>query len=119
MTPERAKYLAKCSERERYIRMKLSTARLYLKWHKKSISNGGIRVTKPTAKYEKFELMAYRHELNRLKGMDRVVVIGDDEPFVNTLTGAEYWTCKCGAGIYVTDNYCSNCGKRILWEKVK
>ena len=69
--------------------------------------------------HKKQLLMTLRHELARLKGMDRVVVVGDDEPFVNTLTGAEYWTCKCGTGIYVTDNYCSNCGERILWWKVE
>ena len=70
-------------------------------------------------RFHKDRINCYRHELARLKGMDRVVVIGDDEPFVNTLTCAEYWTCKCGAGIYGSDRYCSNCGKRILWEKVK
>ena len=118
MTPERYKYLSKCSDRELKIRNLIGSSKYYLKACKDDLNHfPGWGFLKAKVKQEKINLIALRNELNRLKGMDKVVVVGDDEPFVNTLTGAEYWTCKCGTGIYVTDNYCSNCGKRILWRR--
>ena len=120
MTPERKAYLAKCNAKECRLRDLIQSGKSAVKRLK-----GYLRTSTDYPKTIQFivlrslktELSAYRHELARLKGMDRVVVIGDDEPFVNTLTGAEHWTCKCGTGIYVTDNYCSNCGKRVLWRR--
>lgn len=123
MTPKRKAYLNKCSQEEIWLRLKIreSKDRLFAaKIYRNPESNFcSMREGKKRVRFAKFMLKTYQNALARLKGMDRVVVVGDDEPFANTLTGAEYWICKCGTGIYVTDNYCSNCGKRILWEKVK
>ena len=121
MTPKRKAYLAKCSNREIWLRSEIRNIEIDIHWQKYRLSNANEEWIATGARCELWHkkqlLMTLRHELARLKGMDRVVVVGDDEPFVNTLTGAEYWTCKCGTGIYVTDNYCSNCGKRILWRR--
>ena len=82
---------------------------------------------KSLLKMWKFELAAYRHELNRIKGMDRVVVPKDVQKFLYAVHdfGTGYGigfigVCKCGAELNNVDcKYCPNCGKRILWEKVK
>lgn len=118
MTPEREDYRNKCSNRESLLRAFITDEENNIRRFKNSLNNLQGMFSRSIdlimIRHSKVRLNAYRHELQRIKGMERVVVIGDDEPSVNTLTGAEYWTCKCGTGIYETDNCCSGCGRRVL-----
>ena len=67
-------------------------------------------------RFGKVRLAAYRHELNRLKGMDRVVVPSD--AYTREYLGNG--VCVCGYELHKKrHNYCPRCGRRVLWEKVK
>ena len=76
----------------------------------------------------KYHLNAYRHELSRVKGMNKVVVprvmFSVDEIKGQRRTGKKnyYAMCKCGNDNLYSGNgerYCPWCGKLLLWEKVK
>ena len=119
MTPEREKYLAKCSKKELAIRCKISEAKSNLAYYKdfltRNIDDWGLMVCKQSVDKYKMELTAYRHELQRIKGMDRVAV-----PKV-LVTGdyLEGFCWNCGGVVSEHDHeYCPCCGRLILWEKV-
>ena len=129
MTPERKAYLMKCSGKEDFIRAKISYYKQQLKSLKMTKLTIGcmLRHLRGQIKRTKWHLNAYRHELARLKGMDKVAM-----PFHSYHRGFEdghlveyeIWTCpKCdvlvGGDCLETYNFCPDCGRRILWEKVK
>jgi hypothetical protein len=133
MTPERKAYFAKCSKREKELREITRKHIVALKFHK-SVLTLDFCLTATEKKYRKeairvikYYLNAYRHEIQRLKGMDRVVVPSRRylrEVEDGILVEYEIQTCpNCnvlvGGDLCETLNYCPNCGRRILWEKVK
>lgn len=127
MTPKRKEYLAKCSEREKEIRMLIKYYKYELKKAKAVCSSYdlkkigrkpfGYRVHIGTVEQCKVIISALYHELARFKGMDRVVV-----PRAVTIppnTDLKQGDCICGREVYdALDNYCPNCGRKILWKKV-
>ena len=123
MTPEREKYIRSCNLKERIIRHLIRNSKEELKKNKAVCNSYNLKLIgrKPFGyklhivriKESKLMLNAYRHELARVKGMDRVVVpkpVGYKEL---------EWYCKCGEEVIDFDTYCSYCGRRLLWEKVK
>ena len=118
MTPERKKYLAKCSSKEKWIRANITYYKQQLtslKRAKPTIS-GMSRHLRGHIRHTKYNLNAYRHELDRLKGMDGVVV--PKRAYIGYY-GDKGGLCKCGKHITDKENFCFRCGRRILWEKVK
>ena len=114
MTPKRKKYLANCSEREKGLRCNINQAKINLAVLKLAATTQGmLPILKNAIKSTKCMLVVYRHELHRLKGMDRVVV-----PKVVSYKEFE-GVCKCGNDVTDFDFYCSECGRKILWEKVR
>ena len=133
MTPEREKYLAMCGDNEKVLRAVLNNQKQGVKSHKYILNNDSL-MSKAEKEYVldslsnyKRGVSFYRHELNHIKGMDRVVVPKDVQKFLYAVHdfGTGYGigfigVCKCGAELNNVDcKYCPNCGKRILWEKVK
>ena len=125
MTPKRKKYLANCSEREKELRLNINQAKINLAVFKMAvIKQGMLPILKNSIKSTKCRLVAYYHELHRLKGMNRVVVpkqrIVFASPTENFNVGDTLGRCKCGQ---VLDSalmkFCPNCGRKILWKKVK
>lgn len=118
MTPERKKYLVECSKREMFLRKKIADCKMLIKHLKyatyKKLGAPYFHDVLQCLRLTKYEYTAYRHELNRLKGMDRGVV---PEFYHST----DVYHCpKCTTAIwFASDKYCPNCGSRILWEKVK
>lgn len=122
MTPQREQYLAKCSDIEKLLRWKLKKAKQVLLVYKFGLNRepklypltqGQIQYDLKVIREIKISISSYRHELNRLKGWDRGVVpkpVGYKEL---------EWYCKCGEEVSDFDTYCSYCGKRLLWKKVK
>lgn len=134
MTPKREKYLNTCSQQEARIRG-------LLKYHKHKLKEAKAVCNAYNLQANDRKVFSYllatghilhhktivsnlRHELNRLKGMDRVVV--PVEPYKMIGDFGKDWEvdtlgeCTCGETISKhTHNYCPNCGRKILWEKVK
>lgn len=116
MTPERKAYWEKCSLKERTLRALINDEKCAIKVLKNNFKypeNYNFNVLLIMISQCKVRLSAYRHELARLKGMDRVAIpkpVGYKEL---------EWCCKCGEEVIDFDTYCSYCGKRLLWEKVK
>ena len=128
MTPERKAYLAKCSKREEWIREMIYHAEKDIVLCKAMLNPEyqipDLNSWKSRLKRCKFELMAYRRELNRIKGMERVVVPRQVMIFAssneNFNVGDMLGRCKCGQNLdSVLTKFCPNCRRRILWEKVK
>ena len=130
MTPEREKYLAGITSRERVIRHAIRMAALSLRetkeWWTKHKTNrpNKIRGYKKTVKRQKLTLMACKRELAKLKGMDRVVVPNRSQKYIYRI-GEEFKVskvgfCNCKANLTeVLHAYCPKCGRKILWKKVK
>ena len=131
MTPERKAYLAKCKWKERYIRDKIAQEKGYIKHNKQILNSVDLKGAYDCfafeidwlyheIKYRKYKLTVLRHELARLKGMDRLVVPIEFE-LDNGWFIYQSYQCRCGEnlGINQSVNYCPNCGRHILWEKVK
>lgn len=125
MTPEREKYIAKCSKWEKILRHWIEVAKSDIKRHKFFLNNAEA-VGEPKnllrlaeIRFYKDRINCYRHELQRIKGMDRVVV-----PYEVMRFGFEAniprvsYNCECFEPIDRKFKYCPQCGKRILWEKV-
>ena len=124
MTSERVAYLAKCSNRELWLRSEIRNIEIDICWQKQRISNANEEWIATGAKCELWHkkqlLMTLRHEVARLKGMDRVVEpyevmrfgFGANVPKVS-------YNCECFEPIDRKHKYCPNCGRRILWEKVR
>ena len=141
MTPSRKSYLAKCSKREKFLRVKIKEEKKIIRANKYAIQtlpripNLDLeQASKWVCNYKRniaealLMLSYYRHELNHFKGMDRAVVpkVKFSVPQIRERgrTGRKsyYATCKCGNDTLYSGNderYCPQCGRRILWEKVK
>lgn len=121
MTLERERYLAKCSKREKYLRRAIADSKVDIKTFKSDLKINRLfsRTTELILiRHNKIKLNAYRHELARIKGMDRVVVIKESQWLRGT--NCVLASCKCGDTIVVNEyNYCPTCGRKILWEKGK
>lgn len=114
MTPQREKYLAKCSKRELVLRHWIELQNVNIKAYKADFKKNPTKARR-LLQTMKYELVVYRHELARLKGMDRVVV--PRKAYIGAW-GDKGGLCKCGKHITDVHNYCPWCGRRILWEKV-
>ena len=124
MTPQRKAYLEKCNWKERYIRAKIAQEKGHIK-HNKQILNSAnldeaydcfsfeIDYLYHEIKYRKYKITVLRHELQRLKGMDRVVVP------IDTMYDKTEGFCTCGNDVNDFETYCSDCGRKLLWEKAK
>ena len=128
MTPEREDYLNKCSNRESLLRAFITDEENNIRRFKNSLNNlQGMfsrNIDLIMIRHSKVRLAAYRHELQRLKGMNNVVVPRNVtfEEYAHTRIGY----CRCGAVVIqggiierFYDICCRKCGRRILWEKVK
>lgn len=120
MTPEREAYLAKCRERETMLRRIIRHYKNSILSHKYALNKDETFTEKDRRyrltmlRYAKYHLTAYRHELARLKGMDRVVV-----PRGMGYYRQKGW-CVCDIDLERSKHtYCPNCGRLILWEKRK
>lgn len=120
MTPEREKYLAKCSDKENFIRANITYYKQQLRSLKMAkLTIIGDKYWRGHIRHTKCHLNAYRHELARLKGMDRVTY-----PCRIMLNNGDYivglWRCSsCSDGLCEGDNYCTGCGRKILWKRFK
>ena len=143
MTPERKEYLMEHTGREATIRDLIRGYKHELKKCKAVCSSYdlkrigrkplGYRIHIVQVNETKLIIQALRHELQRLKGMDRVVVPKQTKHEVLPKTTSRpaimskpYFVCKCGDTVgFMMGNewqkatYCTHCGRRILWEKVK
>ncbi len=118
MTPGREAYLAKCGKRERIVRRLLGVQKRALKQYKELLTYGYSDDADHC--YSQIALLktarqALRHELARLKGMDRVVV--PSEQYDRRFETYNWYCTKCDSEISVFENYCSTCGRKILWKK--
>lgn len=133
MNRKRMVYLAKCSKREKFLRSEINACKRSIKFAKQfwreSLAEVLMGIATPDEREAlirnrirdlKWQLSAYRHELARLKGMDKVVVPIPIKAGRETFPDQSY-ICKCLKYLgWVKDiNYCPKCGRRILWEKVK
>lgn len=120
MTPEREAYLSKCSNREIWLRSEIRNIEIDIHWQKYRLSNANEEWIATGAKcalwYKNQALMTLRHELQRLKGMDRVVV--PRRAILARWSGIWLGYCKCGSSVKSLETYCPNCGRRILWGEV-
>lgn len=121
MTPEREAYLTTIGAKERAVRHALKMAKFSLSetkewWIKNKFTKPSkINGYKKTVKRQKATVMALRHELQRIKGMDRVVV--PSEQYDRRFETYNWYCTKCDSEISVFENYCSECGRRILWRR--
>ena len=122
MTPQREAYLAKCSDKEKILRHRISGYLFEIQREKYILNTEGGLVdmdrykSKLRIKRYKYHLNAYRHELSKVKGMDKAVA--PRKAYIGAW-GDKGGLCKCGKHITDVYNYCPWCGKRLLWEKVK
>ena len=124
MTPEREKYFDKCKVRELWLRGLIKTHKEAIKKAKEQLnygvfdSDGQVAVCKSAMRVNKWLVASLRHELNHIKGMGRVVV--PKRIFIDNYCGisTKCTCCKCGRLIPHFENYCSDCGRKILWERV-
>lgn len=140
MTPERRKYFMKSSNKEREIRGLIRRCKKALSISKSECNAFNLTPAdkKPLEYLEKYIqlkdskilVQALRHELARLKGMDRVTrvekgLVTDDGDSYN-----EYYCENCGAMITSDKHFpksqiassircCQYCAHKFLWEKVK
>lgn len=120
MTPEREAYLAKCNAKERRLRDLIQSGKSAvkrLKGYLRTSTDYPRTIQLITLRSIITELLAFRHELARLKGMDRVVVPRNFRECNSSITGY-FATCKCGRDLS-WERSCPNCGRHILWGKVK
>ena len=127
MTPKRETYMASCSKREAWIRTKMFQAQSEISLCKAILNYrhkvDDISKWKTRLETWKIEFTAYRHELHRLKGMDRVVVPRDVNVWKKTDGYELYGECCCDDDFNIlfedTNKYCSCCGRRVLWEGIE
>ena len=124
MTPKREKYLAKCSKQELILRHWIKVGKGNINRYKfglnydKTFTDDDIKYCLSSIRFHKDRINCYRHELQRLKGVDRVVV--PREVTIPSNTDLRQGYCICGRDVYdALDSYCPTCGRKILWEKVK
>lgn len=122
MTPEREKYLAKCSKRELVLRHWIKVEKGNITRYKfglnydKTFTDDDIEYCLSSIRFHKDRINCYRHELQRIKGMDRVVV----PRFIEKHWAGDliFGRCACGDNVSSAEPYCMRCGRRFLWEKV-
>ena len=129
MTLERNAYLAKCSEWELEVRNWIKIQKQQLQLAKQGLRYGyDDEYYRHCLRKRKGYLMMYRHELNRLKGMNNVVVPRQvrmaaypaRHGFGFGYECVAIGLCACGAPLRDDEcKYCQRCGKRVLWGKVK
>lgn len=131
MTPKRKEYLMEHTGREATIRHLIRGYKHELKKCKAVCSSYdlkrigrkpfGYRIHIVQVNETKLIINALRNELQRLKGMDRVVVPQKTQKVIYRI-GEEFKLCKvgrCNCGADLTDVlhvYCPTCGGRILWR---
>ena len=105
MTSHREAYLAKCSEREKLLRWKLKEAKQVLRKYKFGLNRepklypltqGQIQYDLKVICETKIAISIYRHELNRIKGMNRVVV--PKRIFIDNYCGITTKCTRCNCG---------------------
>lgn len=126
MVPKRKAYLAKCSEREKWLRENIGHWQGLIQGNKWALNNDKqfteddkLYCLSHIRKY-KYQVSAYRHELARLKRGKGVVPVRYDD--CEEISYAIVGTCpECGTHLFGdgTNNYCHYCGRRVLWEKMK
>ena len=118
MTPERKAYLAKCGKLEKKYRKWIQDTKERIKEAKERLSiECDVEWEQSIIRSHKVYLGWYKHELNRLKGMDRVVVPRNYREWNASITG-HLATCECGRDVSSETN-CPVCGRPILCEKLK
>lgn len=117
MTPKREAYLAKCGYKEKWLRSIIRTHKEAIKKSKEKLTNivfdsmGQVAVCKSSMRTNRWLIASLRHELARLKGMDRVVV-----PRGMGYYRQKGW-CVCDIDLERSKHtYCPNCGRKILWR---
>lgn len=107
------------AEKERHLREVIASCKEHLQNFKiaRSTNLGGKGWLGEQIRKRKTILTACKHELQRIKGMDRVVI--PSEQYDRRFETYNWYCTKCDSEISVFENYCSECGRRILWEKVK
>ena len=119
MTAKREAYLANCSDTENFLRTMIGKYKYFIKTCKALLNSGYNYPSRESDKYDlkifKYHLRMFQHELNYLKGVDRVVA---PKNAFKGAWGFKGGLCKCGK--YITNNisFCPVCGRRILFEKV-
>jgi hypothetical protein len=124
MTPRRKAYFEKCSDKEKTIRLLIKSTKREIK-KRKEFLNGGYDDGDDESDYHYFKiainkvaLQALRHELQRLKGMDRVVVPYELMRFgFKANVPRVSYNCECFEPIYRKYKYCPKCGRRIMWRR--
>ena len=134
MTPERKAYLARCSDKARRLHKLIKSAKFDLSKCKEDLKLvPGLTFLKWRVKHAKVILASYRHELQRIKGMDRVFSRGKAPVKQSEFhSGIEYSAFYCGDCGYIVEvveddgefkkstiKFCPYCGRRILWGKGK
>lgn len=130
MTLKREMYLDTCSPKELRIRGLIRYHKHKLKEAKAVCNSYNLQANSRKAfsyllatghiLHHKTIVSNLRHELNRLKGMDRVVVpkvtyyLRNNGAFVQRAN-----RCLCGERLAGGEWYCPNCGRKILWDKMK
>ena len=118
MTPEREAYWKKCSLKERTLRALINDEKCAIKVLKNNFKypeNYNFNILLIMISQCKVRLSAYCHELQRLKGMDRVVI--PSEQYDRRFKTYNWYCTKCDSEISVFGNYCPTCGRKILWKK--
>ena len=115
----REKYLLGISWKEKIIRDSMDCQRGQIKQCKKEMKTS-TGIAKSHIKWAKARFTEYRHELHRIKGMDRVVIPKDVRKWEKTDGYELYGDCCCDNDLNVlfedTNTYCSYCGRRVLWK---
>ena len=123
MTPEREAYWKKCSLKERTLRALINDEKCAIKVLKNNFKypeNYNFNILLIMISQCKVRLSAYRHELQRLKGMDNVVVPRQVRMVAYPAShgfGFGYecvaiGLCACGAPLRDDEcKYCQRCGK--------
>lgn len=131
MTPQREQYLAKCGKKERWLREKIAEEKWNIRYAKNVLTNEGKELFwferasfYNVINFRTRKLGILRHELNRLKGNE--VVVPRDVTLDSYVIGycqegfGLVGVCSCGTSLVrYKHNYCPNCGRKILWKKVK
>lgn len=128
VTLEREKYFDKCSAKELKIRKEINWCKQHIKMAKEILNLSEDDMVKfaslNTIRSFKSRLTIYKHELARIKNIERVavprrtqkVIFRIHEDFQLSKTGL----CKCGERLTeILHIHCPKCGRRILWEKVE
>ncbi|MBR6511152.1 MAG: hypothetical protein IKT51_02795 [Phascolarctobacterium sp.] len=106
----------------------IKAEKIEIKHRKWCLSVSGINYDRQRLKESQRYLQMYRHELNRLKGMNNVVVPRQvrmatypaRHGFGFGYECVAIGLCACGAPLRDDEcKYCQRCGKRVLWEEVE